>query len=64
MIRPYHINDCQQVIDIWLTASIKAHNFIPANYWKSKVPAMRDVYIPSSNTLVYEENSLKQQLLS
>lgn len=56
MIRPYHINDSEQVINIWLTASIIAHDFIPASYWKSKVADMRDIYIPSSNTQVYEEN--------
>lgn len=56
MIRPYHANDSEQVIDIWLTASIIAHDFIPASYWESKVADMRDIYIPSSNTQVYEEN--------
>lgn len=55
MIRDYKVNDLQEVLDIWLIASIKAHDFIEPSFWESQLSNMRDVYIPSSKTHVYEE---------
>lgn len=49
--------DMNNMIDIWLTASIDAHHFIPAQYWKSKIDEMRNVYLPMSETYLLEENS-------
>ena len=54
MIRDYQIADIDQVLAIWLSASIKAHDFIEPEFWKSKIGVMRDVYIPASETFVYE----------
>lgn len=54
MIREYRQADIDQVLAIWLTASIEAHNFIEPHFWESKVSEMRDVYIPASETFVLE----------
>ena len=54
MIREYRKSDIDQILDIWLSASIKAHAFVGSEYWKSKVSEMRNVYIPASETFVYE----------
>ncbi|HDZ45594.1 hypothetical protein LCGC14_0097070 [marine sediment metagenome] len=54
MIRKYRESDIEQILDIWLSASIKAHSFVGSEYWKSKVSEMRDVYIPASETFVFE----------
>lgn len=54
MIRKYRESDIEQILDIWLSASIKAHAFVGSEYWKSKVSEMRDVYIPASETFVFE----------
>lgn len=54
MIRKYRQADIDQVLSIWLTASIEAHNFIEPDFWESKVSEMRDVYIPASETFVLE----------
>ncbi|MBM1144879.1 N-acetyltransferase [Alcanivorax sp. ZXX171] len=54
MIRDYRAADIDQILEIWLSASVKAHNFIAPAFWKSKIGMMRDVYIPASETLVYE----------
>lgn len=54
MIREYRQADIDQVLAIWLTASIEAHNFIEPQFWESKVSEMRDVYIPASETFVLE----------
>ncbi|WP_291329579.1 GNAT family N-acetyltransferase [Desulfovibrio sp. UCD-KL4C] len=40
--------------DIWLSASIKAHSFVPDEFWVSKVDIMRDEYLPASETWVIE----------
>lgn len=56
MIRKFQESDTDQVIDIWLSASIIAHDFIDSEFWKSNVDAMRNVYVPSSETYIYEES--------
>ncbi|ASA57303.1 N-acetyltransferase [Vibrio gazogenes] len=53
MIRNYQAADIDQILAIWLSASIQAHNFIEAAFWQSKIGEMRDVYIPASETRVY-----------
>ncbi len=57
MIRKFQQSDLDQVIDIWLNASLSAHDFIDSGFWKSHVAAMRDTYIPSSETYIYEDNN-------
>jgi len=48
--------DMNNIIDIWLTASIEAHHFIPAQYWKSKIEEMQNIYLPMSETYLLEDN--------
>jgi putative acetyltransferase len=57
MIKKYDGNDIENILSIWLEASIKAHDFVAAEYWKSQVPNIRDIYIPASETYVYIQNS-------
>ncbi|MFL1406690.1 N-acetyltransferase [Marinobacter sp. M1N3S26] len=54
MIREYRPGDIDQILEIWLSASIKAHNFIAPDFWQSKVNDMRYVYIPASETFIFE----------
>lgn len=54
MIREYREADIEQILDIWLSASIKAHAFAGSAFWQSKVSEMREVYIPASETFVFE----------
>ncbi|WP_086968226.1 N-acetyltransferase [Vibrio coralliirubri] len=54
MIREYRPADIETVLDIWLTASIKAHDFVAPEFWESQVGNMRDIYIPASITYVYQ----------
>ena len=54
MIREYRAADIDRILDIWLSASIKAHSFIDAAFWQANVGQMRDLYIPSSETFVFE----------
>ncbi len=57
MIRKYHENDIDSVLDIWLTASIKAHDFVEPSFWKSQVDNMRHLYIPASEMYIYEQHA-------
>ncbi len=57
MIRKYNSNDLDLVIEIWLEASVKAHNFVSADFWGSQVESMRNIYIPASEVFVYEIES-------
>lgn len=54
MIRKFELSDMDKVISIWLEASINAHNFVDNSFWESKVKDMREIYIPSAENYVYE----------
>lgn len=56
MIRPYHPTDSEAVLDLWLKASLLAHDFVPEAFWREQLPAMRERYLPLAETLVLEEN--------
>lgn len=58
MIRNFEQQDLDQVVRIWLEGSLIAHNFIPEDYWKGKSEEMREIYLPSSKTFVYENAEL------
>ena len=64
MIRAFEQHDMEPVVEIWLSASIKAHDFIDAAYWQSHTATMRDVYIPASETYVFEDQSSVQGFCS
>ncbi|ATC59398.1 N-acetyltransferase [Vibrio anguillarum] len=57
MIRKYNSNDLDSVLEIWLEASVKSHDFVPADFWGSQVENMRNIYIPASEVFVYEIES-------
>lgn len=54
MIREAKNSDIKTILSIWLDASIKAHSFMPAEYWKAKRNDMREIYLPSSKNYVFE----------
>ncbi|WP_421240367.1 N-acetyltransferase [Aeromonas enteropelogenes] len=55
MIRPLSTADLDAVVELWYQASIRAHHFIPASFWYAQRAAMRDIYLPASESWVYEE---------
>lgn len=59
MIRKmHHIEDeINQVMSIWLEATIKAHHFIPTTYWQKSYHLVKETYLPQSDTYVYIENN-------
>jgi len=48
MIRLYQPCDINHVLDLWLDASIKAHDFIPEAFWREQLGAMRD-HLPATS---------------
>lgn len=60
-IEPEEIND---VLDVWITSSIQAHSFIDKEFWTSKIDAMREIYIPNSDTYIFKENEITKGFFS
>ncbi|MDD4363493.1 MAG: N-acetyltransferase [Atribacterota bacterium] len=56
MIRKFKMSDMEEILNIWLKASIESHYFIEKEYWIDKKSAMKDIYIPNSETYVHESN--------
>lgn len=56
MIRKLENKDINIIMDIWLKSTIKAHNFIDKNYWRKNYNNVKNMYIPISDTFVYEDN--------
>ncbi|MGA8884466.1 MAG: N-acetyltransferase [Acinetobacter sp.] len=57
IIRKAEIDDTQVILQIWLAASIQAHDFILASFWQSELINMRDTYLPLAENYVIEENN-------
>lgn len=55
MIRKATQQDIEKVMQIWLKASLQAHDFIAADFWRQRLPEVRDVYLPQAETFVYED---------
>lgn len=56
MIRALQEADIDRVIDIWLDTNVKAHYFIPAQYWKSNIDLVKEM-LPQAEVYVYENGS-------
>ncbi|HEH9439343.1 TPA: N-acetyltransferase [Aeromonas sobria] len=56
MIRPLSTTDLDAAVELWYQASLQAHDFIPATFWREQRAAMRDIYLPASESWVYEED--------
>ncbi|MBT4087010.1 MAG: N-acetyltransferase [Deltaproteobacteria bacterium] len=64
MIRKFQQSDLDHVINIWLETSIITHNFVDSEFWNSKVDDMRNIYIPSSETYIYEDGEIVKGFVS
>ncbi|WP_191859286.1 N-acetyltransferase [Hanstruepera ponticola] len=57
MIRKHIPSDLEPILEIWYQSSTLAHPFLEDNFVEQVKTAMRDMYIPGSETWVYEENN-------
>ena len=55
MIRELRKADVDKVADIWLDTNIRAHDFIPAQYWESNFESVKEL-LPHATVYVYEDN--------
>ncbi|WP_107850590.1 N-acetyltransferase [Oceanimonas marisflavi] len=54
MIRQARPEDTDAILDVWLLASLQAHDFVPAAYWWRQQEQMRARYLPSAEVWVCE----------
>ena len=64
MIRGFRDSDMEDVLRIWLDASVGAHDFVDRDFWQSKINDMENAYIPASETYVYEDEGAITGFLS
>ncbi len=55
MVRELRKEDIHKVADIWLDTNIKAHSFIPAQYWKSNFEFVKELLLQAT-VYVYEDH--------
>ena len=54
-IRVANADDFQTLSEIWLEASLLAHDFIPASHWQDNKIAMQEVYLPAAQVYLLED---------
>ncbi|MCU6668426.1 N-acetyltransferase [Enterobacteriaceae bacterium H4N4] len=54
MIRKWLNDDLEPLLELWLESTTVAHPFIDARYWQESEAIVRDVYLPSAETWVWE----------
>ena len=59
MIRKLQKVDINRVADIWLKTNLKAHFFIPEQYWISNYEFVKEM-LPQAEVYVYEDDKLIQ----
>lgn len=59
MIRGFRENDLNAVMGIWLDTNVKAHNFIPKEYWENHYGMVRNA-LPQAEVYVYENDATGQ----
>lgn len=55
MIRKLQKADINKVADIWLNTNIKAHSFIPAQYWNNNFELVKELLL-QAEVYIYENN--------
>ena len=56
MIRTFRSADLTEIMHIWLSANLKAHDFIPADYWESHFEQVQAL-LPAAELYIYEEDA-------
>ena len=64
MIRKSEKHDIEKLLKIWLEASVQAHCFVEATYWKNMVPMVKKYYLPNTDTFVFEDKRQLKGFLS
>ena len=59
MIRPFKENDLTAVMQIWLDANMKAHDFTPKEHWTKNYAVVKEM-LPQAEVYVYEDDDIHQ----
>ena len=59
MIRALEKSDVGRTAEIWLDTNIRAHSFIPAEYWQENFEPVREMLL-QTEIYVYEEENPKE----
>lgn len=59
MIRKLQKVDINKVADIWLKTNLKAHYFIPEQYWTNNYEVVKEMF-PQAEVYVYEDDKIIQ----
>ena len=59
MIRTLKPSDIDAVMNIWLSSNIRAHSFIPKEYWMKYFWQVKEM-LPDTTVYVYEDNGSVQ----
>ena len=59
MIRKLQKVDINRVADIWLKTNLKAHYFIPEQYWTNNYEVVKEI-LPQADVYVYEDDKMIQ----
>ena len=59
MIRKMQNTDINRVADIWLKTNLKAHDFIPEQYWTSNYELVKEM-MSQAEVYVYEDDKMIQ----
>jgi putative acetyltransferase len=57
MIRKHKASDLEVIVDVWYQASTLAHPFLATTFVEQVKKDMRELYIPNSETWVFEEDN-------
>ena len=55
MIRAFRPVDLGQIVNLWLTANLRAHNFIAPEYWKENQALVKELLL-QAEVYVYEKD--------
>ena len=55
MIREFRKADINRIADIWLDTNIKAHYFIPAQYWKTNFEFVKEMSMSMRMAMKYKD---------
>ena len=59
MVRQYSNGDIDAVMQIWLDTNIRAHHFIPSDYWRANCDMVREL-LSHAEIYVHEDECAKQ----
>ncbi len=64
VLRHYADGDLDEVLDVWYRASLVAHAFLPADFLHEERQRLRELWLPSSETTVWERGGCVVGFLS